>query len=658
MGAPRRCLAAAAWAAGGALLAADVVWGGPAADACAGDACAGGDPVGLLQVHVARGAAGGGLETPGAQSEEAAAKLASKRKADAIEEAFAGVRGHGGYFNPGDRLAYVDEAFAGLDGKDGGTIPGEPKQDATWAECGKLNWTDVSKKAGEGLHVPSVNDMLGELRLDSCFNENSTWNEDPTCVSVRAALKATFEMQSKFPEGPRFANYSVVAWGEYPSWVVGAVSGLDYSGEMPPKASLDDPNGVAGYGVCDVLRTVLTQSADQMQTSTCSWVASLAALSHKAPAIAIKIGMRLLWSGRITKDADLACPGIFVQQPGLIPFYDDSTQQWTPDWFSASGTPGCSGNAADCAKGMGKPSQNAGLTFMWAQAFVSTWVASNLNSCPRNPGEARAGLAYPGMTSEETKAAQRHQGGSFGSMLWSCGVVMDPEGGSCRPAFNKNLCSFLSDDDCVKKIRMTPEGVSFNELIAPLFTKYSSEAFERGLTTGVERDAYSLPKARDALAGKPRMAQYLDLLLEISNSTQRPAVDVMSVQDPTLPSFTRALLNETCEAYTNLLLIDSAILQPEDTLAPLRAKRVPFFGNFDGVNAKSAGCDHAVYLAKCDHEKNEYHIWSWGTTFALSAEMIVGWPTDQPGAPETREIGTYNTGCICGAVLADQISAS
>lgn len=50
----------------------------------------------------------------------------------------------------------------------------------------------------------------------------------------------------------------------------------------PPSSSevtLKFPKGVIGYAVCDLLRVILTQSADQMSTGTCSYVASLAALA-------------------------------------------------------------------------------------------------------------------------------------------------------------------------------------------------------------------------------------------------------------------------------------------------------------------------------------------------------------------------------------------
>lgn len=44
------------------------------------------------------------------------------------------------------------------------------------------------------------------------------------------------------------------------------------------------PKGVIGYAVCDLLRVILTQSADQMSTGTCSYVASLAALTRASAA--------------------------------------------------------------------------------------------------------------------------------------------------------------------------------------------------------------------------------------------------------------------------------------------------------------------------------------------------------------------------------------
>ena len=34
--------------------------------------------------------------------------------------------------------------------------------------------------------------------------------------------------------------------------------------------------------------------------------------------------------------------------------------------------------------------------------------------------------------------------------------------------------------------------------------------------------------------------------------------------------------------------------------------------------ASGYGCNHAVFLSECDHEANEYTIWTWGSLAKLS----------------------------------------
>jgi len=629
---------------------------------CAGASCAartpaaGGDGVGLLQTPRGRGEA---LAAAGGRARRRAGR--AEARARALDAAFAGVTGRGRYFNPDSRTAYIDKAFEGVDGAPGSHPAGAAKQDSTWEMCTEVNWTSVVLERD----TTSVQDMLKELHMDLCYDSNSTLSTDATCVAVRAALEATLAMPAQFPEGPQFANYSVVSWGKYPSWVIGAVSGLDYTGAMPTQASLVDPNGVAGYGACDVLRTVLTQSADQMQTGTCSWVASLAALSHKAPAITIKLGMELLWAGRIGGSNLTGCRNIYHQQPGLIPF-PTSGDKWVPDFYSSSLTTGCGGNAADCNMGAGKPAQNAGLTFMWSQTLESSWMTKNYGSCLREG--VRAGLKYPGMGAADEFKVELNQGGWFNSMLWSCEMVMDPQGGSCKLLLNTNMCQFMPEDLCLRKIAHEPAQEVVMEVWQPLLTKYKSEAFQEGHVTPETRDAYALPKLRAEVAHFPVLSKYIDDLVEIGAAVGKPPLEVERVGGDNFkwPSFTEELLNQTCAAYTNILALDSRVLQAfmmePSHMEALKEKRLPFYGNvpeaLSVLGTKSRGCNHAVYLQECDYKKNEYTIWSWGSTYTLTREMLLGYPTDQPLAPPTNNMYTWNTGVVCAAITADQLTIS
>eukprot|EP00913_Durusdinium_trenchii_P021438 g20148.t2 len=227
-------------------------------------------------------------------------------------------------------------------------------QDATWQKCTSINWTKVaSLDTVDGkLQLPSVKAMLEELELDKCWCEDGAAPDaqcmDDTCKAVRAAIEVATELAGS-EYSPVFANYSVTTWGYYPSWVIGSVHGLDYTQPMPVTVTLKFPKGVIGYAVCDLLRVILTQSADQMSTGTCSYVASLAALARHAPAKLIKVATRLFWTGMITPGLGQPCEGILHQQPGLVPF--KTGNGWTPDFYGSAAGGQCFGNSADCAKG-------------------------------------------------------------------------------------------------------------------------------------------------------------------------------------------------------------------------------------------------------------------------------------------------------------------
>jgi len=182
--------------------------------------------------------------------------------------------------------------------------------------------------------------------------------------------------------------------------------------------------------------------------------------------------------------------------------------------------------------------------------------------------------------------------------------------------------------------------------------------------TDEEQTTYALPKVRDAVRDMPVLLDYLDLLEEMAADKPWSIWDVMSVGGPNYPSFTEELLDKTCESFTNMLVIDATVLQVAFSyyaeFAELTKSKMPIFGNFvtpSGTTLdKSHGCNHAVYLEKCDKERNEYTIWTWGTTVVLTKEMLLGWPTSQPDAPPTPGMYTWNTGALCASITADQIT--
>eukprot|EP00435_Cladocopium_sp_Y103_P029599 s638_g7.t1 len=452
----------------------------------------------------------------------------------------------------------------------GGYNPHDVKADATWQKCTAINWTKVAgEPTMEGkLNLPSIQMtvwMLEELELSDHCACPGPWCNDDTCKAVFAAIEVFTELcASEFD--PVFANYSVTSWGYYPSWVVGTVTGLNYADEMPVKVTLKHPKGVCGYAVCDLLRTILTQSANQMSTGTCSYVASLAALSKKAPARAIKVAVRLFWLGEIT--------------PGLSPLNSESSED---------------GRLA---------------------AILLLRMAENWGYCSNDT--VRAGVTYPGQSQADAALATKNQGGWYNSMVWECKSLFDIDGDStCRLVINPLTCALGVHMAPLCKEKWSKE-LAFpvmNEVFQWDIMEIRSEAYEKGIVTEEGQEAYVLP----ALKAKYSGAQY------------------------------------TKVAFSN----------PE-IIYQLKLQKLPAFGNY-GLPDKSYGCNHAVFLSECDHEANEYTIWTWGSLAKLSAdigtsvkltrEILLGYPTTQRGyhtAPDSY-VPAWNTGALCAAVIADKI---
>lgn len=580
---------------------------------------------------------------------------------DKIEKAFAHIKGRGSYLGSTSPGSVIDSKFSNITGL-GGYNPHDVKADATWQKCTAINWTKVAgEPTMEGkLNLPSIQMMLEELELSDHCACPGPWCNDDTCKAVFAAIEVFTELcASEFD--PVFANYSVTSWGYYPSWVVGTVTGLNYADEMPVKVTLKHPKGVCGYAVCDLLRTILTQSANQMSTGTCSYVASLAALSKKAPARAIKVAVRLFWLGEITPGLS-PCSGILEQQPGLIPF-KTKMGGWQPSFFSG-GSSTCHGNSADCGHASGMPQQNIGLTFSWSQTLISKWMAENWGYCSNDT--VRAGVTYPGQSQADAALATKNQGGWYNSMVWECKSLFDIDGDStCRLVINPLTCALGVHMAPLCKEKWSKE-LAFpvmNEVFQWDIMEIRSEAYEKGIVTEEGQEAYVLPalKAKYSGAQYTKVLDYIHLLESLADTYQTNWLRLNDLAGPPFPSFTMEELNQTCQAHINMLIIDATVLQvafsnPE-IIYQLKLQKLPAFGNY-GLPDKSYGCNHAVFLSECDHEANEYTIWTWGTSVKLTREILLGYPTTQRGyhtAPDSY-VPAWNTGALCAAVIADKVT--
>jgi hypothetical protein len=358
-----------------------------------------------------------------------------------------------------------------------------------------------------------------------------------------------------------------------------------------------------------------------------------------------------MWTGRVSRDVTPPCAYIFDQQPGLVPFmYNGSAR---PFGYKGNLTGVCAGSKQDCVMAsQDRPQQASGLESMWTQSLGTGFVSFSWEGCSAEQMPV-AYTQYPGMSDSKLDSAVAVQGGSPGSMVWVCNRVVDPDGKSCRFSFNYDLCSFMSDDECAELMQFPIDASLlsyFNDTLQELMSKNSSAAHvEAGLQPLL--DAY------------PLLANFTDLVGRVTTKTNRSFQEVMDVLDVGVPSFTDELLAKACAAPVAMLMIDAAPLQVAASIMnQLVDSGLPYFGSTVKLNNGSAmhlpkygECDHAVYLETCDTHNNNYTIWSWGTTYSLTKEILLG-NRIEINLP-SRTNTTFNTGMACGAVVADSITA-
>jgi len=389
------------------------------------------------------------------------------------------------------------------------------------------------------------------------------------------------------------------------------------------------------FFLCDMLRTILTQSPNQQSTGTCSHIVSLGVLSRFAPAKAIEVSVRLMWTGAADAEITPPCEYIFDQQPGLVPFmYNGSVR---PVGYHGDVSTLCSGSEQDCAAAEGHPLQDVGLTEMWTQSLISGFQRFNWNGCTAAE-MPKAPLHYPGMNNQTLRDIDSVEGGNLFSVRWECNRVIDPVGKSCRAAFNRGICAGLSDEDCANFVALPLAGSLAHYLIDLV-----------GNGSDIEL--------------QPLVERYpvLEHVTRILNRSKTTLQKLFPVREASwYPSFTEELLKTACASKVAMFVIDATPL--EFPLESVRESGLPFFGtqvplaNGSMIDVPEAGtCNHVVYLESCDANNNNYTIWSWGQTFQLTKEIILGIPITRDVPSRTNE--TFNTGMVCGAILADAITS-
>ncbi|CAE8618381.1 unnamed protein product [Polarella glacialis] len=534
-------------------------------------------------------------------------------------------------------LQVIDEAFEDVKGP-GSFLQSNVHEDDSWQICGGINWPSNPSIAPGTTIYRDMEEFLGITQY--CDPNTGSARDDATCKAIYAAQRAIFELAGQFPQGPKFVNASITAWGNHPSYIDGSV-GPVAKDSMPPVAPILNGNAASGWILCDIVRTVLTQSADQAGSGVCGWVAPLGALSRRAPAQAIRMLVRLMWSGRASSQMSQPCPYIYDQQPGLVP-YEDNQNRWHPSWFSGSDVH-CSGNAADCQVAIGSPLQPAGATFAFTQSLLSSFRASVGGSCDLHPAQ----LNYPGAPKSLPESITTVQGqGNYGS-LYACNTMIDPVNQACKLVVNTELRGSLSSADFMTLFAYPSEPLQMKQ-----FSTVCKDTAARAEANG-ENIGQAVSEAIKQLAASSTwIATYFKTIMDIYGGDLQKALTLISLSDTWgTPSFTEDLLASACKADVAFFSIDAEPMQNQGFTPESAVGRAgPYYPRPDGKEVKKVGeCDHAVFLESCDQESDLYTIWTWGSRRYFTKLGLLGTPATDAGDPNPA--GPFNTGVLCSATL-------
>lgn len=211
---------------------------------------------------------------------------------------------------------------------------------------------------------------------------------------------------------------------------------------MPPSADVLKRNGVVMWGVCEAAQTILTQSPNQALTTTCGWTASLGVLSVKAPAKAIKMALRLTWTGRAVPNLEFPCDHVMDDLfPGLVPYRGTKAKGgvWYPSWAANM-------SYATAIEPNGLPFNPAGLEGMWIDWLVSANQQYLGNACPSD--KQLPGIIWPGQDPARNGVVEGAWNTWAGQILWSCNTLIDPVGQGCKLLYNQDFCGESNDTEC------------------------------------------------------------------------------------------------------------------------------------------------------------------------------------------------------------------
>jgi hypothetical protein len=268
--------------------------------------------------------------------------------------------------------------------------------------------------------------QIAQLGIDKyCDPRTGEARDDPTCLALGATLDAFVKLDAQFPGGPAFVNFSLYAWAnssspEYAtsfqratdktlvytgpwieSWVKGSVTfapqQLVNGIVTAPSAKVHVPAGASAFAMCDLVRTVLTQDNEQQSANTCGPSALFNALSLRAPARALRLGLELLWTGTLPFLPARPCAYIRAQLPGLA----GPESKYTP----------------------------SGIEHAWTMSLQSATDAAILGTCD---DDAQHMLFPYNLTVAKNPRAESKATTTLGVMLPWCDWVL----GSCEFLYN------------------------------------------------------------------------------------------------------------------------------------------------------------------------------------------------------------------------------
>jgi len=236
--------------------------------------------------------------------------------------------------------------------------------------------------------------------------------------------------------------------------------------------------------------------------------------------------------------------------------------------------------------------------------------------------------------------------------MWQCNALFDPAKKSCRVIANPGACYWLSTDAseewCHRKWAAEPQYRLADHMRA---------VWKHARKTN-QSEQHVMNRLRHKMAKYPYVLAYLDVLLAIGQVTDSSALEVDDIDSPSKPSFTEEMLRQTCRSHINTITVADSFLDGEN-LGELRSAKLPWWGH--GKYVKDDGtigtapkdpteCDHTLYLQSCNFDRNEFVLWTWGTTYVVSKEILVGTGKAPHGEP------FENTGVVCYAVVADHVT--